>query len=75
MPPRHTQRCALLDVLKNRLSPGALKDVLYEVGRQIGNKNSSAAEESLDVRFDKTLQALEELGGAAKLVKRTVKPL
>ena len=58
----------LLDVLKNRLSAGALKDVLYEVGRKIGNKNSSAAEASLASRLDNTLQALEELGGAAKLV-------
>ena len=59
----------LLDVLKNRLSPGSLKDILYEVGRKIGNKNSSEADESLDARLDKTLQSLEELGGAAKLVK------
>lgn len=59
----------LLEVLKNRLSPRVLKDVLYEVGRKIGSKNSPAAEESLDVRLDKTLQALEELGGAAKVIK------
>ncbi|HEY0457698.1 MAG TPA: ArsR family transcriptional regulator [Pyrinomonadaceae bacterium] len=59
----------LLDVLKNRLSPVSLKDILYEVGRKIGNKNSSEADASLDARLDKTLQSLEELGGAAKLFK------
>lgn len=59
----------LLDVLKNRLSPNSLKDILYEVGRKIGNRNSSKTEENIEARLDKTLQALEELGGAAKVIK------
>jgi predicted ArsR family transcriptional regulator len=59
----------LLDVLKNRLSAAALKDVLYEVGRRIGKRDSAESEESLDARLDKTLSALEELGGAAKIIK------
>ena len=59
----------LLSVLKNRLSPNSLKDILYEVGRKIGSKNSPAPEESLEARLDNTLEALEELGGAAKVIK------
>ena len=59
----------LLDVLKNRLSAAALKDVLYEVGRRIGKSNPADAGESLDARLDKTLSALEEHGGAAKIFK------
>jgi len=63
----------LIDVLKNRLSPASLKDILYEVGRKIGKGKSSAADEDIDARLDKTLQALEELGGAAKVFKEDKK--
>ena len=66
----------LLDVLKNRLSAGSLKNILNEVGRRIGNRNASeAVEEDIDVRIDKTLQALEELGGAARVIKEEKKIL
>ncbi len=65
----------LLDVLKNRLSAASLKDVLYEVGHRIGKRNSSESEVDIDMRLDKTLQALEELGGAAQIVKKEGKIL
>jgi predicted ArsR family transcriptional regulator len=66
----------LLDVLKNRLSAGSLKNVLSEVGRRIGNRNASkSAEDDIDARIDKTLQALEELGGAARVIKEEKKIL
>lgn len=63
----------LLDVLKNRLSPKALKEVLYEVGRKIGKNNSADTGKSFDDRLDESLQVLEELGGAAKIFRENEK--
>ena len=62
----------LLDVLKNRLSARALKEVLYEVGRKVASKQSFEAKkqyQSLDARLNRALKALEELGGAAELIR------
>lgn len=61
----------LLDVLKNRLSPKILKEVLYEVGRKIANKQSVETQKrsNLDERLEKALKALEELGGSAEVIK------
>ena len=65
----------LLDVLKTRLSPASLKDVLLEVGRKIGTRKPAEAEESIDARLDNALQTLEELGGAARIIKEDKKIL
>jgi predicted ArsR family transcriptional regulator len=59
----------LLDVLKTRLSPASLKDVLLEVGQRIGKRNSAESKENIDERLDNALRTLEELGGAARVVK------
>jgi predicted ArsR family transcriptional regulator len=65
----------LLDVLKTRLSPTSLKDVLLEVGRRIGSRSSAEPKENIDERLDNALHALEELGGAAQVIKENDKIL
>ena len=58
------------------MSAGALKNILSEVGRRIGNQNASAAsEEDIDTLLDKTMHALEELGGAAQVIREEKKIL
>ncbi|HEX3102667.1 MAG TPA: ArsR family transcriptional regulator [Pyrinomonadaceae bacterium] len=56
----------LLTVLKNTLSPRALKKTLIEVGRKFGMNAGSG---NLDERLAQALAALKELGGAAAIVK------
>jgi predicted ArsR family transcriptional regulator len=65
----------LLDVLKTRLSPASLKDILLEVGRRIGNRNSAEPKENIGERLDNALHTLEELGGAARVIKEDDKIL
>jgi predicted ArsR family transcriptional regulator len=58
----------LLGVLKGRLVPAALKDILRETGRSLAGKRTSGG--SLETRAGKGLMALEALGGAARLDKQ-----
>jgi len=58
----------LLAVLKVRLAPEALQEVLREVGRSLAaNQNSRTGNGDLDSRARKALDALEAIGGAARL--------
>ena len=57
----------LLSVLKRRLLPSVFMSALRDVGHDIGAENPAAG--GLDERLEKTLAALESLGGAAKVVK------
>lgn len=59
----------LLSVLKNSISRAAISDVLRKVGRKIGLENSAANGQGLDARLEKSLRTLEELGGAARVVR------
>lgn len=60
----------LIAVLKGRLTPAALEQVLREVGRSLaGNQTSGAESGDLESRAGKALVALEAIGGAARLEK------
>lgn len=59
----------LITVLKGRLAPRALKDVLCEVGRSLAERHSSAKKTSLESRARNALSVLAALGGAARLEK------
>ena len=60
----------LIAVLKDRLTPVALEEVLREVGRSLANAQAaSGTNGDLEVRIDRALLALESLGGAARLEK------
>ena len=56
----------LIAVLKNRLKPAQLEDVLREVGRSVAAGASAKANATLDGRVHTALKALNELGGAAE---------
>ena len=63
-------------MLKGRLTPKALKEVLREVGRSFaGNQTSDAKRGDLETRADKALTALEAIGGAARIEKEGEKLL
>jgi len=57
----------LITVLKTRLTPKALKEVLREVGRALGHNRTSGGD--LATRVDKGLMALEAIGGSARVEK------
>lgn len=60
----------LIAVLKERLKPSALEDVLREVGRSLaGSQDAHQKNGNLKNRLDKALTALEALGGAARIEK------
>lgn len=60
----------LISVLKDRLPPEALDQVLREVGRSIaGGEDSAQHKQTLEARLEKALQVLESLGGSAKIEK------
>jgi predicted ArsR family transcriptional regulator len=60
----------LITVLKVRLSPGSLQEVLREVGRSIaGTRASEQHNDDLRSRAQGALRALEALGGSAILEK------
>lgn len=60
----------LIAVLKGRLTPQALEEVLREVGRSLaGNQTSDTLSGDLETRTDKVLTALEAMGGAARVEK------
>lgn len=55
----------LIAVLKHRLKPAEIDDVLREVGRTVAAGASAKANSTLDGRVQTALKALTELGGAA----------
>ena len=58
----------LIGVLKGRLTPAALDEVLREVGRSLAaNADSNRKRDSLETRISKAVAALEAIGGAARL--------
>ena len=57
----------LLAVLKGRLTPKTLKQVLREVGRSLAGNQTSGG--NLESRVGKGLMALEAMGGSARLEK------
>lgn len=60
----------LIGVLKGRLTPAALDEVLHEVGRSLAaSANSDRKRDDLETRIGKALSALEAIGGAARLEK------
>ena len=60
----------LIAVLKGRLTPRALKEVLREVGRSLaGRQTSDTKRGDLETRAEKALTALEAIGGTARLEK------
>ena len=63
----------LITVLKGRLAPKALKEVLREVGRSLAERHSSAKKTSIESRARNALGVLAALGGAARLEKENGK--
>jgi predicted ArsR family transcriptional regulator len=58
----------LIAVLKGRLTPAALEEVLREVGRSLAeNANRDGGRAALEARIGKALRALEAIGGAARV--------
>ncbi len=64
----------LIAVLKGRLTPSALEDVLREVGRSLaGAEPENRKNADIESRIDKALAALEAIGGAARVEKENEK--
>ncbi len=64
----------LIAVLKGRLTPSALEDVLREVGRSLaGAQPANRKNAGIESRIDKALAALEAIGGAARVEKENDK--
>jgi predicted ArsR family transcriptional regulator len=63
----------LITVLKGRLSPKVLKDVLREAGRSLAEQHPSVKKTSLESRARNALAVLSALGGAARLEKENGK--
>jgi predicted ArsR family transcriptional regulator len=61
----------LITVLKGRLTPKALKEVLREVGRSLAGTQTSSGD--LEARIGKGLAALEAIGGSARVEKEAEK--
>jgi len=60
----------LIAVLKGRLTPLALEEVLREVGRSLaGAQAASQKNGEMDSRIDRAVAALEAIGGAARVEK------
>jgi predicted ArsR family transcriptional regulator len=58
----------LITVLKGRLEPEALEEVLREVGRSIvGNRSSKQQGGNLENRVQSAVEVLEALGGSARV--------
>ncbi len=61
----------LIAVLKARLTPSALAEVLREVGHSLaGDRVASNKNDNIESRIAQGLVALESLGGAARLEKK-----
>jgi predicted ArsR family transcriptional regulator len=64
----------LIAVLKERLTPSALEDVLREVGRSLaGAQAASKKNDDMESRIARGLVALEAIGGAARVEKENEK--
>ena len=64
----------IVTVLKGRLTPKALKEILREVGRSLaGDQTSSKQRTDLATRVGKGLAALEAIGGSARVEKKAGK--
>jgi len=57
----------LIAVLKTRLEPAAIEDVLREVGRALAADASTGQNVSLESRVQTALKVLEAIGGAAEI--------
>ena len=60
----------LVSVLKSRLSPKVVLEIMREVGREVADKDARPAGGSLSERLNAGLAALERLGGSARIVER-----
>jgi len=64
----------LIAVLKGRLTPFALKEVLREVGRSLARTQAAGQNNGdIDSRIDAALAALEAIGGSARVEKENEK--
>ncbi|HEX5874874.1 MAG TPA: ArsR family transcriptional regulator [Pyrinomonadaceae bacterium] len=64
----------LIAVLKGRLTPSALEDVLQEVGRSLAAAQPADGKNAdIETRIDNGLAALEAIGGAARVEKENDK--
>ena len=59
----------LIAVLKGRLTPLALEEVLREVGRSLAAQAAGEKNGEMDHRIGRALSALEAIGGAARVEK------
>ena len=59
----------LIAVLKTRLSPPEIEDVLREVGRAMAATAPTGQNATLESRMQSALKVLEAIGGAAEIVK------
>jgi len=57
----------LIAVLKERLTPSALEEVLREVGRSLAGAQAASQKNDLESRIGRGLTALEAIGGAARI--------
>ena len=57
----------LIAVLKHRLSPTEIEDVLREVGRAVAASTPNGHDASLQSRVQKALRVLEAIGGSAEV--------
>ena len=60
----------LVSVLKNRLSPKVVLEIMRDVGREVAGKDDRPRGASLNDRLNAALVALESLGGSARIVQR-----
>lgn len=60
----------LITVLKDRLAPEALEEVLREVGRATAQQASDQRGGDLQSRLQRTLKVLEALGGSAEVTQQ-----
>lgn len=64
----------LISVLKGRLTPVALEEVLRDVGRSLARAHAAPQENGdMKSRIDKALAALEAIGGAARVEEENEK--
>lgn len=60
----------LITVLKRRLSPKVVIDVMSDVGREVADPEMRSRDGSLRDRLNNALIALEGLGGSARIVEK-----
>jgi predicted ArsR family transcriptional regulator len=59
----------LISVLKGRLTPAALEEVLREVGRSLARAGAASQNSDMESRINGALAALEAIGGSARVEK------